>query len=153
MALPSPLKIKGDDVKTPRVRKTPCQWPCTLGVFRFHLSVLVPCQWWGRIFLNHSNTEAVLNKRQPGDSHRKTKQSSNGSFILALKNIHSRNKHPLECLFRLFQLIWVGQLHRMWHDLDNWTQLVDSVRRGILWRWWAFISINIWVAGVLLTLH
>jgi len=46
----------------------------TLRVFRLHLSVLFPCEWWGRKFLNHSNIEAVLIKRQPGDSLRKTKQ-------------------------------------------------------------------------------
>ena len=40
----------------------------TLRVFRLHLSVLLPCEWWGRIFLNHSNIEAVLIRRQPGDS-------------------------------------------------------------------------------------
>ena len=46
----------------------------TLRVFRLHLSVLLPCEWWGRRFLNHSNIEAVPNKRQPGDSPRTTKQ-------------------------------------------------------------------------------
>ena len=32
------------------------------------------CEWWGMSFLNHSNIEAVPNKRQPGDSPRTTKQ-------------------------------------------------------------------------------
>ena len=45
----------------------------TLRVFRLHLSVLLPCEWWGRRFLHHSNIEAVLNKRQSGDSPRTTK--------------------------------------------------------------------------------
>ena len=40
----------------------------TLSVFRLHLYVLFLCEWWGRRFLNHSNIEAVLIKRQPGDS-------------------------------------------------------------------------------------
>jgi len=40
-----------------------------------HLSILLPCKWWGRRFLNHSNTEAVLNKRQPGDSPRTNKHN------------------------------------------------------------------------------
>jgi len=48
----------------------------TLGVFRLHLSVLLPYEWWGRIFLNHYNLEAVLNKQQHGDSPRTAKQTS-----------------------------------------------------------------------------
>jgi len=48
----------------------------TLRVFRLHLSILLPCEWWGRPFLNHSNIEAVSNKRQPGDSPRTTKQQT-----------------------------------------------------------------------------
>jgi len=44
-------------------------------LFRLHLSVLLPCEWWRRRFLNHSNIEAVLIKRQPGDSPRTTKPS------------------------------------------------------------------------------
>ena len=39
----------------------------TLGVFRLHLSVLLSCEWWGRITTT-PNIEAVPNKRQPGDS-------------------------------------------------------------------------------------
>ena len=46
-----------------------------LKVFQLYLSILLPCEWWGRIFLNHSNIEAVPNKRQPGDSPRTTKQT------------------------------------------------------------------------------
>ena len=47
----------------------------TLRVFRLHLSALLPCEWWGRKFLNDSNIEAVLIKRQPGDSPRTTKDT------------------------------------------------------------------------------
>ena len=43
-------------------------------VFRLHLSVMLPCEWWRRRFLNHSNIETVPNRRQPGDTPRKTKQ-------------------------------------------------------------------------------
>jgi len=45
-------------------------------VIWLYLSVLLPCEWWMRSFLNHSNIEAVPNKRQPGDSPRKTKQAT-----------------------------------------------------------------------------
>ena len=55
----------------------------TLRVFRLHLSLLLPREWWGRAFLNHSNIEAVLNKLQPGDSPRKTKQTKE---VLGLNN-------------------------------------------------------------------
>jgi len=47
----------------------------TLRVFWLDLSILLSCEWWGRRFLNHSNIEAVLNKRLPGDSPQKTNQS------------------------------------------------------------------------------
>jgi len=46
----------------------------TLRVFWLHLSILLPCEWWGRRFLNHLNIEAVPNKWQSRDSPRKTKQ-------------------------------------------------------------------------------
>jgi len=50
-------------------------------VFRLHLSVLLPCEWWGRRFLNHSNIETVLIKRQPGDSPRTTKPKPNLHYM------------------------------------------------------------------------
>jgi len=54
----------------------------TLGVFQIHLSVLLPCEWWGGGVLNHSNIEAVLIKRQPGDSPRTTKPKPSNLAII-----------------------------------------------------------------------
>jgi len=39
----------------------------------FWWNILLPCEWWGRRFLNHSCIDAVLIKRHPGDSPRTTK--------------------------------------------------------------------------------
>jgi len=67
----------------------------TLMVFRLHLSVLLPCEWWGRIFLNHSKIEAVLIKRQPGDSPRITKPNKLLCFrMVSVKENQSINVFP-----------------------------------------------------------
>ena len=66
------LKIKGD-VKKP-VGTFNTLAVTTLRVYQLHLSVLLPREWWGKRFLNHSNIEVVLNKQQPGESPRKTNQ-------------------------------------------------------------------------------
>jgi len=76
-----------------RVRDIGSPSVTTLRVFRLHLSVLLPCEWWGRRFLNHSNIEAVLNKRQPGDSPRKTKQAL----------------HQFSPMFQLVQVVMPGK--------------------------------------------
>jgi hypothetical protein len=55
-------------------------------VFRLHLFVVLPCEWWGRTFLNHSNIEAVPNRRQPGDSPRTTKQTLVRPCMLVVKS-------------------------------------------------------------------
>jgi hypothetical protein len=59
------------------------QKPCVFYCNDVHLDIaytpndlMLPCEWWGRRFLNHSNIEAVLIKRQPGDSPRTTKQTN-----------------------------------------------------------------------------
>jgi len=57
-----------------------------LRVFRLHLSVLLLCEWWGRKFLNHSNIETVLIKRQPGDSSRTTKPNWRYHLLIVLLN-------------------------------------------------------------------
>ena len=49
-------------------------------VFRLQVSVLLPSEWWWK-FLSHSNIEAVLNKRQPGDSSRKRMEISVFTFL------------------------------------------------------------------------
>ena len=58
-------------------------------VFWLHLSALLPCEWWGRRFLNHSNIEAVPNKRQPGNYSRTTKNNDKHiySALCAIPNI------------------------------------------------------------------
>jgi len=68
-------------------------------VCRLHLSVLLPCKWWGSIFLNDSNIEAVPNKRQPGDSPRTTKPNKSIWHLNArqtpLSEPHTRARpHP-----------------------------------------------------------
>ena len=72
MALPSSLNYLKGYVNKPLTTQNTLA-VTTLGLFRLHISVLLPCEWWGRVFLNHSNIEAVLIKRQPGDSPRTTK--------------------------------------------------------------------------------
>ena len=68
-------------------------------VFRLHLSVLLPCEWWGRRFLNHSNIEAVLIKRQPGDSPRTPKPN----LIKALPAKAVESQRVMFChLFKLY---------------------------------------------------
>ena len=80
------FKIKGD-VKNPLMTLT----VTTLRVFRLHLSVLLPFEWWERGFLNHSNKEAVLIKRQPGDSLRTTKPNQ-PSLVDRIPTKGARNK-------------------------------------------------------------
>ena len=78
------LKIKRD-VKDP-LRTQSTQAVTTLRVFRLHLSVLLPREWWGRRFLNQSNIEAVPNKRSPVVSPRKTNQPITQSLYIKLVN-------------------------------------------------------------------
>jgi len=52
------------------------------GGVRLHLSVLLPCEWWGRDdILNYSNIEAVLIRQQPGDTPRNTSKQSKPSRV------------------------------------------------------------------------
>jgi len=61
-------------------------------IFRPHLSVLLPCEWWGRRFLKYFNTEAVPNKRQPEDSLRKKLTSRLLMLTVVLKSF----AHPIK---------------------------------------------------------
>jgi len=87
--------MKGDAIDHLRTYNT--LTVTTLGVFRLHLSVLLPCEWWGRVGLNHPNIEAVLIKRQPGDYTRKTKQAS------LCWNRHY--KHRIVCAYKNYILL------------------------------------------------
>ena len=53
--------------------------------FWLHLSVLLPCEWWVRRFLNHSNIEAVPNKRQPGGFSPKNKTNNKQTQRMRVK--------------------------------------------------------------------
>jgi len=54
------LKIKGDVKKKPEeVKHSDSDHPQGISPPSF---ILLPCEWWGRRFLSHSNIEAVRNK-------------------------------------------------------------------------------------------
>jgi len=52
----------------------------------------------GEVFLNHSNIEAVLNKRQPGDSPWKTKTNNHISTLVNLLLTRRQHKEELSCV-------------------------------------------------------
>ena len=70
-----------------------------------YISVLLLCEWWGEVgwFLNHSNIEDVLNKRQPGNSPRKTKQTRTHARTYARTHACTYARmHARTCLFVCF---------------------------------------------------